>query len=84
MVDFNDRRDLRHLPKAEDYETPLTKTSLTEANRRFRQSGVPTVVHSDREKAAKMVSTTMKLRRKGEINPETVGEYLEFLNGIGD
>lgn len=83
-MDFNDRRDLRHLPRPEDYETPLTRTSLAEANRRFRQSGVPRVVHSDREKAAKIVSTAMTQRRKGVVSPQTVGEYLEFLNGMED
>jgi hypothetical protein len=83
-MDFHDRRNLRHLPTQEDYETPLTKASLTEANRRFRQSGVPKVIHSDPEKAANIVSTTMRLRRKGAVNPQTVGEYLEFLNGMGE
>lgn len=84
MVEFHDRRNLGHLPTAEDYETQLTKPALTEANRRFRQSGVPKVVHSDQEKAANIVSETMRLRRKGVVNPKTVGEYLEFLNGKGD
>ena len=83
-MDFNDRRDLGHLPKPQDYETPLDKTSLTEANRRFRQSGVPKVVLSDKEKAAKIVSITMRMRRKGVVNPLSVGEYLVLLNGKGD
>jgi hypothetical protein len=81
---FHDRRNLGHLPTQDDYEVPLTKTSLAAANRRFRQSGVPRVIHSDRTKAASIVSTTMRLRRKGVVNPQTVGEYLEFLNGMGD
>jgi len=85
MIEFNDRRNLGHLPKPEDYETPLTKARLTEANRRFRQSGVPRVVSTDREKAANIVSIVTKERRKGTINPgQTVGEYLEFLNSISE
>lgn len=80
-MEFHDRRNLGHLPTQQDYETPLTKTSLTEANKRFRQSGVPRVVSSDAEKAANIVSITMRLRRKGVVSPQSVGEYLELLNG---
>lgn len=81
---FNDRRQQSHLPKEEDYSVLLTKATLTEANRRFRQFGVPRVVGTDKEKAAKIVHTAMKQRRKGVVSPQTVGEYLEFLNGMED
>lgn len=83
MVLFHDKRDQSHLPKSEDYDIPLTKTSLVVANKRFRQTGAPRVVGNDKEKAARIVSSVTKDRRKGIINPgNTVGEYLEFLNGI--
>ena len=72
------------MPDEDDYSVPLTKATLTEANRRFRQFGVPKVVGTDKEQAAKIVNETMKQRRKGVVNPQSVGEYLEFLNGMGN
>lgn len=85
MVEFHDKRDLRHLPKPEDYEVELTRASLTKANQRFRQTGVSRVVGSDQEKAAKIVNSVTRDRRKGKINTgNTVGEYLEFLNSVAE
>jgi hypothetical protein len=85
MIEFHDKRNLRHFPVKEDYETPLTRASLTRANQRFRQTGVSRVVGSDREKADRIVKDITRERRKGKINPgNTVGEYLEFLNSVAD
>ena len=84
MVAFNDRRNLNHLPSQEDYDTPLTKSTLAKANNRFRQSGVSKAVGTDKEMAATIVSKAMKNRRKGVYSPKTVGEYLELLNGTGE
>lgn len=84
MVEFHDKRDLRHLPKPEDYEVELTRASLTKANQRFRQTSVSRVVGSDQEKAAKIVNSVMRERRKGLDTGQTVGEYLEFLNSVAE
>lgn len=84
MVEFHDKRDLRHLPKPEDYEVELTRASLTKANQRFRQTGVSRVVGSDKEKAAKIVNSVMRDRRKGLDTGQSVGEYLEFLNSVAE
>lgn len=83
---FNDRRPLNHLPTDEDYETPLTKARVAGANKRFRSSGVPLVIHSDEEKAARVVRVAtrerFKMRKNSGQDQESVGEYLEFLNEI--
>ena len=88
IVEFNDKRPRYHLPTDEDYETPLSKASLAKANNRFRQSGVPRVIHNDREKAASIVSAVTRQRFKDRKNSgqdfESIGEYLEFLNAIGN
>lgn len=85
MVQFNDKRNLKHLPTSQDYETPLDRASLVKANKRFRQTGVSRVVGTDQEKAAKIVREVTRDRRKGKVNPgQTVGEYLEFLNSVAE
>jgi hypothetical protein len=85
MPEFRDRRPDGHLPHPEDYDTPLTHTTLIEANRRFRQTGVPSVVGNDPEAADRLVRRTIKTRfnerRKGFEDFLTVGAYLEYLNG---
>jgi hypothetical protein len=82
MIEFHDKRNLAHLPKPSDYEVPLTRSALTSANRRFRQTGVPKVIGNDRDKAEQAVKSGSKARRKGDYKGQTVGEYLEFLNEI--
>jgi hypothetical protein len=77
---FNDRRPAEHLPTEEDYERPLDRSALAEANKRFRHSGVPSVIHSDPDAAHQRIREVTKLRRKGQ-QFNSVGEYLEFLNG---
>jgi hypothetical protein len=80
---FRDRR-ANAKPRDEDYETPLTRTTLVEANRRFRQDGVQAVVGKDTEAANRIVKHTIKTRfnarRKGFEEFESVGAYLEYLN----
>jgi hypothetical protein len=86
MVYFNDRRPRHHVPTEEDYRTPLTRTMVTEANKRFRNSGVPEVIHSNQKKADKIVNEAtkkrFKSRRRSGQDFQSVGEYLEFLNEI--
>lgn len=83
---FKDRRPQGHKPTDEDYGTPLTHTSLVEANRRFRQSGVQAVVGTDTGVADRIVKRTVKTRfnarRKGFEEFESVGAYLDYLNGL--
>jgi hypothetical protein len=85
VVDFRDRRP-NALPSAEDYDRPLDRTSLVEANRRFRQAGVSAVVGNDSQAADRVVKKTIKERfngrRKGFEDFPTVGEYLDYLNGL--
>ena len=82
MIEFHDKRDQRHIPRAEDYDKELTRASLIEANKRFRQTGVPRVISSDKEKAATIVKIAARNRRKGINTGQNVGEYLEFLNEL--
>jgi hypothetical protein len=79
---FNDRRNTGHLPTEEDYQTPMSPPALAKANKRFRQSGVSRTVGTDPDEAQSRIKSATKMRRKGELNPQSVGEYLEFLNGV--
>jgi len=84
MVNFNDRRPNAE-PDPDDYERPLTRQSLTEANKRFRQSGVQAVIHTDPKTADRIVRRTIKerfnSRRKGFEDFPTIGAYMDYLNG---
>lgn len=84
-MEFRDRRPNGHLPRPEDYETPLSKTSLAEANRRFRASGVSAVIRTDPYSADTIIRRATKARfnsrREAEFDFRTIGEYLEYLNG---
>jgi hypothetical protein len=86
MTLFNDKRNLNHLPGNDDYETPLTPSALAKANKRFRQSGVSRSVGTDPVAADARIKSTTKMRRRntklGQPDFGTVGEYMEFLNGI--
>jgi len=83
MVEFRDRRP-HAKPEPEDYERPLTRQALTEANRRFRQNGVPSVIYTDPDAAGKIVKRTIKerfnSRRKGFEDFDSVGAYLQYLS----
>jgi len=84
MVDFNDRRPNAD-PDPDDYERPLTRQTLTEANRRFRQTGVQAVIHTDPKTADRIVRRSIKerfnSRRKGLEDFDSVGAYLDYLKG---
>ena len=84
MVIFHDRRPNRHLPTEEDYQTPLTRTMVTEANKRFRHSGVPRVIRSDPHTADRIVreATKQRFRSRRHSGQDfgSVGEYLDYLN----
>lgn len=95
MIEFNDRRRAEHIPTDEDWETPLTWTSLVEANNRFRQTGVSgRIVGQDKETAEKIIKDVSRNRSYMKRHPEyygdaplvypTVGEYLHVLNGRVD
>lgn len=84
---FHDRRNFGHLPTEDDYNAPMDKKNVAEANRRFRTSGVPGVITAKNRGAAdNIVRETTKMRNKARKNAgkdfKSVGEYLEFLNGI--
>ena len=82
-MEFNDRRPSAQ-PGPEDYEQPLTRISIVEANRRFRKIGVQAVVGKDSQAADRIVKRTIKERfngrRQGCEDFPTVGDYLEYLN----
>jgi len=84
-MDVNDRR-ANARPSEEDYQTPLSRRALTEANRLFRENGVQAVVGKDSRAADRIVKRTVKERfngrRKGAGDFSSVGEYLDYLNGL--
>lgn len=88
MDTIRDRRPNKHIPTPEDYETPLTRSALLEANKRFRAYGVPGAVPgSNRDKADRIVKDVTRERyKRHKISGqdfESVGEYLEYLNETG-
>jgi hypothetical protein len=83
-MDIRDRRPSGHLPGPDDFETPLTRQALTEANKRFKESGVPLAAGNDPVEAARRIRRATKGRfnlrvREGQ-DFGTVGDYLEYLN----
>lgn len=83
---FHDRRDLKHLPVSEDYSRPLNRATILEANKRFRETGVPGCVpDANREIAARIVKEVNRKKLNSVKNSgQTVGEYLEYLNEIAN
>ena len=83
-MDVRDRRPSGHLPGPDDFETPLTRQALTEANRRFKESGVPLAAGNDPEEAARLIRKATKTRfnsRRRDVGDfDSVGSYLEYLN----
>ena len=81
---FRDRRPSGHLPKPEDFSTPLSRTALTKANNRFRQSGVQRAAGNDSVQAETIVRRLTKerfnARHKGAEDFPDVGSYLQYLN----
>lgn len=82
-MDFNDRRRNAR-PDPEDYDRPLTRETLIEANRKFRENGVQDVIGTDPDTADKIIRRTVKerfnRRRRLTGDFDTVGEYLEWLS----
>lgn len=80
---FRDRRPSGHLPKPEDYSTPLSRTALAEANARFRVSGVQRAAGNDSAAADRLIrratKTRFNARHKGQEDFPDVGSYLEYL-----
>lgn len=87
-MELRDRRPPRPEPRAEDYETPLTRTGLAEANRKYLQTGVRGRLGVDQNRAREIVRRTTKdrftARRKGLEDFSSLGEYLEFLIEAGE
>ena len=85
---FRDRRPSGHLPKPEDFSTPLSRTALTKANNRFRQSGVQRAAGNDSEAADRLIHMTAKARfiarHKGQDDFPDVGSYLEYLREVSN
>lgn len=83
-MEIRDRRPPRPLPEPEDYEKPLTRAAITEANRKYLQTGVRGRLGTDTAKAQQIIRETTKerfkaRRRSGEEPLGTLGEYLEYL-----
>lgn len=82
-MEFNDRRP--HLDiRPEDYETPVTRSSVSDANARLRSA----VIAPDREQRAQHINQVTKRRhrdRKRELGEpfQSVGQYLEDMHGHG-
>jgi len=82
-----DRRPSGHLPREEDYATPVTRTTLTAANKRFRETGVQLRTGWDQQEADRIIRRAAKdrftSRHRGGDDLPSIGEYLEYLNTRG-
>jgi hypothetical protein len=87
-VEFHDRRPERPSARPEDYDRPLTKTALTEANRAFIERGVRGKLGPDEERARAIIRQVTKdrfnARRRVGADLESMGEYIEYLRGRAD
>lgn len=78
-MQFNDRRP--HLDvRAEDYETPVTRQTVTQANARLRAA----MISPDAERGQQQITKTIQQRyrerkRAGQEPFGSVGEYLEAM-----
>lgn len=80
MVEFNDRRP--HIPKPDDYERPLDRQALIEANRRYRRTGTfteATMGLDPKRTANDRITKARGTRRVAE--GMSVGDYLDLLAG---
>lgn len=80
-MEFNDRRPRLEV-RPEDYETPVTRSSVTRANAALRNAMLP----SDAEHGNHYISTVIQKRyrerkREGQEPFRSVGEYLEAMHG---
>lgn len=87
-MELNDRLPPRPSARPEDYERPLTKTALAEANRAFIERGVRGKLGPDEDRAKAIIRQVTKdrfnaRRRIGE-DLESMGEYIEYLRGRAD
>jgi hypothetical protein len=77
---FNDRRPYGG-PREEDYQTPVSRDSLVDANARLRDA-TPQYRLDDRNRTIRTLAVQRhRSRRSGEGDFASVGEYLEFLAG---
>jgi hypothetical protein len=87
-VELNDRRPARPSPSDEDFERPLSKTGLAEANRSFVQAGVRGRLGTDPDRARGIVRKLTKdrftARRRGQDDFGSIGSYVAYLQGEAD
>lgn len=87
-MEINDRRPPRPLPKPEDYETPLSRTTVKSVHQEYRQTGVRGRLGADKARADQIVRQATKdrftARRQGIGDFETLAEYKEFLLQAGE
>lgn len=86
-MEFRDRRPQGHRPRDTDFQTPVTRATLAEANDRFRRgSAFFTPIGPGEKSAAKLVQRVTKerfnVRRAGQEDFETIGDYLTYLNEV--
>jgi hypothetical protein len=86
-MEFRDRRPQGHLPRDDDFATPVSKTTLAQANDRFRHgSAFYGPIGPDSNAAAKLVRRVTKerfnVRRAGQEDFATIGDYLTYLNEV--
>lgn len=80
-MEFHDRRPKLEV-RPEDYETPVTRSSVTQANARLRDAMLP----SDADHGNHHIGTVIQRRyrerkREGHEPFGSVGEYLESMHG---
>lgn len=80
---FRDRRPSMS-PGDDDYSTPVNRTTLIEANSRVRRA--TPAYHADRRdtQISTLAVQRHRSRQAGSGDFESIGSYLEFLQGSSD
>lgn len=80
-MEFNDRRPSLRVTD-EDYETPVTRSSVTAANARLRSAMIaPDAEHGNHHIDTVIQRRYRERKREGQEPYRSVGEYLEAMHG---
>jgi hypothetical protein len=79
-MQFNDRRPTLDVTD-EDYETPITRSSLAQANARLKQATIASLQDRKSGEIGKSTQQRYRTRKSGsELDYKNIGEYLQVMH----